>query len=192
MKSLAFCCIVSLILAAGCAKSPSASEKSVTAGVPMSIQVTSPAFENDGPIPKKYTADGENVSPELDLAGVSSQAKELALIVDDPDAPSKTPWVHWVLYKIPPQTPVIPEGSHGSTLEGPSGAVQGTNSWNTLGYRGPEPPRGHGVHHYHFKVYALSTPLVLALAPGATKDELLAAMKDHVMAQGELVGTYQR
>jgi Raf kinase inhibitor-like YbhB/YbcL family protein len=189
MKGVACCIMFLALVAAGCcAKGPL--ESSVTSGAPMSIHITTPAFENQASIPRKFTADGENISPELDLAGVPGDAKELALIVDDPDAPSPTAWVHWVLYKIPAPTTAISEGSHGSTLVGPSGAVQGTNSWKAPGYGGPEPPRGHGVHHYHFKVYALGAPV--SLAANATKDELLTAMKGHVLARGELVGTYQR
>jgi len=118
----------------------------------------------------------------------------LALICDDPDAPTPEAWVHWVIYKIPPDTTELPEGvAKTAQLSQPPGAVQGKNSWpsgQTIGYRGPMPPPGHGVHRYYFRLYALDTPL--DVPPGATKAELLQAMEGHILAQGELMGTYQR
>ena len=111
--------------------------------------------------------------------------------MDDPDAPRPQPWVHWVLYRIPADVTTLPEGVPPSErVPDPGGAMQGRNSWNRIGYGGPEPPHGHGVHHYHFKVYALDTQLTLA--PGATKEALLKAMEGHIIGQGELVGTYER
>jgi len=157
----------------------------------MSITVTSPAFRANQAIPQKYTGDGQDVSPPLELAGIPAEAKELALICDDPDAPRPEPWVHWVIYKIPPATTSLPEGvDRAEQPAGVPGAVQGRNDWGTIGYRGPAPPRGHGVHHYHFKVYALDAPL--EVRAGLTKDELLRAMRGHILAEGELVGTYER
>ena len=115
----------------------------------------------------------------------------MALIVDDPDAPSAEPWVHWVLYKIPPSTTALAEGVPTTrTLSQPFGAVQGINSWRTVGYRGPAPPPGHGTHHYHFKLYALDA--VLPLEAGLDKKKLLAAMAGHVVGETELIGTYSR
>jgi Raf kinase inhibitor-like YbhB/YbcL family protein len=107
----------------------------------------------------------------------------MALICDDPDAPTPEPWVHWILYKIPPTLSGLKEGDKG-------GGVEGKNSFEKIGYGGPMPPRGHGMHHYHFKLYALDQPL--GLGAGLSKDQLLAAMKGHVLAQGELIGTYER
>ncbi len=156
-----------------------------------SIVVRSSAFEPNQPVPRKHTEDGQNVSPPLSWSGVPEGARELALIVDDPDAPRPQPWVHWVLYKIPPETRGLEENvSPAERPAKPGGSRQGKNSWDRLGYGGPAPPRGHGVHHYHFKLYALDAPV--NLSPGASKEELLAAMKGHILAQGELIGTYER
>jgi Raf kinase inhibitor-like YbhB/YbcL family protein len=115
----------------------------------------------------------------------------LALIVDDPDAPVREPWVHWVIYKIPVTVEGMGEGVPPTTRPTfPAGAIQGKNSWDSVGYRGPAPPKGHGVHHYHFKLYALDQ--LLDLPEGLDKAGLLRAMQGHIMAQGELMGTYQR
>jgi Raf kinase inhibitor-like YbhB/YbcL family protein len=110
--------------------------------------------------------------------------------MDDPDAPRQT-WVHWVLYKLPASTTKLAEGiAKTATLSDPPGARQGTNSSSAIGYMGPMPPPGHGTHHYHFKVYALSK--AVTLPTGATKQQLLDAMRGQIMAEGELVGTYSR
>ena len=155
------------------------------------IQVNSDAFAAGKAIPKRYTGEGEDLSPALRWAGVPQGTRELALICDDPDAPTPQPWVHWVLYKIPAGVSELPEGlPRSAELQTPAGARQGKSSWKEIGYRGPMPPPGHGVHHYHFRVYALDT--ALELAAGADKPALLAAMKGHILAEGELVGTYQR
>ena len=123
----------------------------------------------------------------MGFEGVPSGTRELALVCDDPDAPSREPWVHWVIYKISPETKELPEGLTATEKPAtPAGAVQGKNSWKTVGYRGPAPPRGHGTHHYHFKVYALDADVTLR--PGLDKAGLLAAVKGHVLAEGELVG----
>lgn len=159
--------------------------------IPMTIKVTSSAFEPGAPIPKKYTEDGQDVSPMIKWVEAPAEAKELALICDDPDAPTPEPWVHWLIYKIPFTVTNLPEGI--SKVEKPPevpGAMQGKNTWPKTGYNGPAPPKGHGVHHYHFKVYALDA--TLNVGPGLTKTELLAAMKGHIIGEGELVGTYQR
>ncbi len=157
----------------------------------MAMIIRSSAFANQARIPKRFTGDGEDVSPELSWSGAPAPAKELALICDDPDAPTPQPWVHWVIYRIPPTATVL--GEHipqTGSLSEPAGALQGVNSWSELGYRGPAPPRGHGVHHYHFKLYALDTSL--AVAAGADKKTLLSAMEGHILAQAEWVGTYER
>ena len=113
------------------------------------------------------------------------------MIVDDPDAPTAQPFVHWVIYKIPPATTGLPQGvPTDSTLSDPPGAMQGKNDFKKTGYGGPMPPKGHGVHHYHFKLYALDK--ALSVRPGLEKKGLLEAMKGSIVAQGELVGTYER
>lgn len=147
----------------------------------MMLEVTSPAFEPESRIPKKYTCDGENVSPPLKWSGVPAEAKSLALIVDDPDAPMGT-WVHWVLYDLPPDLDALPEGARGMGKEG-------VNDFRKTGYGGPCPPRG-SEHRYFFKVYALDT--VTNLKSGATKRDLENAMRGHILAQGQLIGIYGR
>src|SRR5690348_7136437 len=117
----------------------------------MSIRITSDAFQNDKPIPTKYTGDGEDVSPALAWTGHPAGTKELALICDDPDAPRAEPWIHWVIYKLPPTLTGLPENvPKDKKLAQPGGALQGSNDFKKFGYGGPAPPRGHGVHHYRF------------------------------------------
>jgi hypothetical protein len=161
-------------------------------GAAMSIILQSPAFKQNHLIPKKHTGDGDDVSPPLSWSEVPAGTKELALIVDDPDAPTPEPWVHWLLYKVPPATSSLAENVLPALhVSSPAGALQGANSWpKGIGYRGPAPPKGHGLHHYHFKLFALDASL--ELAPGVDKAALLAAMKGHIVAEGELIGTYQR
>jgi Raf kinase inhibitor-like YbhB/YbcL family protein len=158
---------------------------------PMSITIRSTAFEAGRPIPGRHTEDGEDLSPELAWAGIPEGTKELALIVDDPDAPTPEPWVHWVIYKIPADLPGLMEGvAYAEAPAAPDGALQGKNTWGTIGYRGPAPPKGHGTHHYFFKLYALDG--TLDVPPGLDKNALLAAMEGKILAQGELIGTYER
>lgn len=149
----------------------------------MAIQLSSDAFEAGGPIPKKHTGEGADVSPPLDWTGLPEGTRELALICDDPDAPRPRPWVHWVVYGIPADLTGLPEG-------GAQGVIEGENDFGRTGYGGPMPPRGHGVHHYRFRIYALDTEL--DAAAGLTREQLLAAMEGHVISEGELVGTYER
>ncbi len=155
------------------------------------LTIESSAFPHNQAIPRKYTGDGQDVSPPLHWSAPPPGTHELALIVDDPDAPASGPWVHWVLYKIPPTLKALPENVAPSLrVSQPGGLLQGKNSWDKVGYGGPAPPRGHGLHHYHFKLFALSKPLLLD--PGARKAALLEAMAGHVIAEGELIATYQR
>ena len=147
------------------------------------MQLTSSAFEPGGEVPCKHTGEGEDISPPLAWSGVPDGTVELALICDDPDAPTPKPWVHWVVYKLPAGTTSLAEGEAG-------GALEGENDFRLAGYGGPMPPPGHGTHHYHFKLYALDTATELAW--GTTKNALLAAMQGHVLAEGELIGTYER
>lgn len=160
----------------------------------MTITIESTAFAAKGRIPKKFTGDGADVSPPLTWSAVPDGTQELALICDDPDAPTPQPWVHWIIYKLAPDLTGLPEGiPTGTRIEQPVAALQGRNSWTsgaTTGYRGPAPPAGHGTHHYHFRLYALDTPL--DLQPGVDKTALLAAMHGHILAEGELIGTYSR
>jgi Raf kinase inhibitor-like YbhB/YbcL family protein len=143
------------------------------------MELTSDAFRHEARIPSKYTCDGDEVSPPLTVSGVPAGAATLALVVDDPDAPSGT-WDHWVAYDIP-VTDAIPEGV--ATLGTP-----GRNSWGRSGYGGPCPPSG--SHRYFFTVYALDT--ALGLASGARKATLLEAMEGHVLAEATLLGRYSR
>jgi Raf kinase inhibitor-like YbhB/YbcL family protein len=142
-----------------------------------SFKLASSAFKEGAEIPKDYTSDGKDQAPPLAWSGVPAKARQLALICDDPDAPTKTPWVHWVAYGV---------AGDAASLQG---SVQGKNSWGTTGWRGPQPPAGSGWHHYHFKLYA--SDQALTLPPGATKEELLTALEGHVVGTAELVGKYR-
>jgi Raf kinase inhibitor-like YbhB/YbcL family protein len=156
----------------------------------MSLALTSPAFTPGGEIPALFTCEGRDLSPALAWTGVPESARCLVLVVDDPDAPDpkapKMTWVHWVLYNLPPTAHGLPEAVAPADL--PAGTRQGTNDWKRTGYGGPCPPIGR--HRYFHKLYALD--VVLADLGPATKPELEAAMKGHVVAQAELVGTYQK
>jgi Raf kinase inhibitor-like YbhB/YbcL family protein len=157
----------------------------------MSIQVDSDAFKPGQAIPEEFTADGPNVSPPLRWTALPPGTRELAMIVEDPDAPRPEPFVHWVLYKIPAAAGELPgRVPQQAKLKAPPGALQGKNSFGKIGYGGPAPPPGHGTHHYHFRLYALDEPL--EVREGLDKDALLAAMSDHVLDEGDLVGTYRR
>jgi Raf kinase inhibitor-like YbhB/YbcL family protein len=160
----------------------------------MSMTIESTVFHPGEKIPRKFTGDGEDVSPPLHWRGVPAGTAELALICDDPDAPTPEPWVHWVIYKLAPTVTALPEGMPPSAQVGsPVAACQGKNSWpsgRTIGYRGPAPPHGHGVHHYHFTLYALD--IALNLKPGADKERLLQAMSGHILAEAAITGTCQR
>ena len=150
------------------------------------IEIKSPAFENHGMIPKAYTCDGENLSPPLSWTGITESTKGLALILDDPDAPNGT-WVHWVIYNMPPDSKGLQEGVL-PIQDMAHETKQGLNSFQTIGYGGPCPPSG--THRYFFKLYALDTKL--NLASGATKKQLLTAMKGHIISHTELIGKYKR
>lgn len=159
----------------------------------MTLALTSAAFSMGDRMPVRFTGDGTDISPPMQWTDPPSGTREFALICDDPDAPTAEPWVHWLLYNLLPDVRNLPEGMVTSgTPRYPPGAAQGQNSWgrNHLGYRGPAPPRGHGMHHYHFKLYALD--VALNLKPGIDKVDLLHAMDKHVIDQGDLVGCYER
>ena len=154
------------------------------------MKLTSPAFSHAGQIPVAYTCEGKDISPPLQWQGVPENARSLVLIVDDPDAPDpeapKMTWIHWVLYNIPPGAGGLPEAAASGSL--PAGTENGTNSWEKIGYGGPCPPIGR--HRYFHKLYALDT--VLESLENPTKAELKAAMKGHVIARAELMGTYEK
>lgn len=153
----------------------------------MKLQIKSNAFEEGSNIPKKYTCDGADVSPPLSWTPPPAGTKSLALICDDPDAPVGT-WVHWVLFGLSPDTVALPEGvPKQKIIQG--GAKQGINDFRKIGYGGPCPPKG-PAHRYFFKLYALD--LEPNLSAGATKQELLKAIEEHIIAEGQLMGRYQR
>jgi Raf kinase inhibitor-like YbhB/YbcL family protein len=145
-----------------------------------SIKITSPAFSDNGNIPAKYTCEGEQVSPPLEISGIPSKTKSLALIVHDPDAAMKGGFTHWVVWNIDPATTSIPEGFQG--------AEQGLNGAKKAGYIGMCPPTG--THHYHFMIYALDTKLDISKQSG--KEELQKNMQGHIVAQSELIGLYKK
>lgn len=155
----------------------------------MSLTLRSSAFDHQGEIPTEYTCEGEDLSPPLSWSGIPEGTKTLALIVSDPDAPDpKAPrmnWVHWILYNLPPGT----ELAKGAAAKGlPSGARSGRNDWKRQDYGGPCPPIGR--HRYFHKLYALDTVLPDLGAP--TREDLEKAMQGHVLAQTELIGTYEK
>ncbi len=156
----------------------------------MALSLSSPAFAHNGEIPVNFTCQGNDVSPPLEWEGVPDNAVSLVLIVDDPDAPDpeapKMTWVHWVLYNIPPTAAGLPEKVASSDL--PDGTEEGTNDWGRTGYGGPCPPIGR--HRYFHKLYALDKAIEGLQQP--TKADLEAAMQGHIIAQAELIGTYQK
>ena len=162
------------------------------------MQISSSAFENGSRIDVKHTVDGQDLSPPLAWSKPPEGTRSLALICDDPDAPSPrkpaaNPWVHWVLFNISADVTELAAGiERQPELDNLAGARQGANSWlaGNIGYRGPAPPLGSGVHRYFFRLYALDA--MLDLDPGATKQQLLDAMAGHVLAKGQLMGTFER
>lgn len=142
----------------------------------------SDAFEPNARIPQKYTGEGPDVSPALRWTDPPAGTKSFALICEDPDAPRPTPWVHWLVWNIPADRRSLEENARGLPMGG--------NDFGTQRYGGPMPPKGHGVHHYYFRLYALDT--MLDLPAGVTKEQLLRAMKGHILAEATLVGTYSR
>jgi Raf kinase inhibitor-like YbhB/YbcL family protein len=151
------------------------------------ISVTSPAFGNAQPIPKKYVTN-ENISPALNWSGVPAGAKSIAVMVEDPDAPTPQPFVHWIVYNLTPDVGGLPEGvPHDANLQTPRGAMQGKNSMLRPGYFHPAPPAGDKAHHYHFQVYALDRTIEQS---NIGRREFLEAIDGHVLAKGELVGTF--
>ena len=156
----------------------------------MKLELTSTAFQHGEKIPAKYTCEGEDISPPLSWKGVPEGTKSLALIIEDPDAPDpKAPkmiWVHWILYNLPPNMISLPEAMTANNI--PQDAKEGLNSWKRTNYGGPCPPIGE--HRYFHKLYALDTLLTECDSP--SKEEIESAMSNHVLAQTELMGTYEK
>lgn len=177
-----------LIVAAACsaAEEESAGLALIEEEQAMTVAVSSSAFSQGTSIPTRYTCDGQDISPPLDWRGLPDGSVSLALIVEDPDAPGGN-WVHWLAFNIPASTTGLPEGL---PVAGPipGGGIQGNNSWRRTGYGGPCPPSG--MHRYFFKLYALDS--ALTLEPGITKLQLERAMAGHVLAWGQLMGTFSR
>ncbi len=153
----------------------------------MALSVSSTAFKEGEIIPAKYTCEGRDISPHLDWNGVPEETKSLALIMDDPDAPSGI-FTHWVIFNLPSDSQGSPEAVP-SASQLPSGALQGRNDFGKIGYGGPCPPPGK-PHHYRFTLYALDMPL--DLGAGSSKNQVLSAATGHILAQGQLTGKYQR
>jgi Raf kinase inhibitor-like YbhB/YbcL family protein len=162
------------------------------------MKLNSSAFENLAQIGAAYTVDGADQSPPLAWNGVPDGTRSLALICEDPDAPSPKhpgpePWIHWVIYNIPAELPGLPSGiSRTHESDKIPGAKQGINSWSNdnVGYRGPAPPPRSGPHRYFFKLYALDR--CLDMKAGATKKQLLDAMASYILAEAQLIGIYER
>jgi len=156
----------------------------------MALVLKSPAFADHGAIPKQYTCEGADISPPLNWSGAPAGTRSFALIVDDPDAPDphapKMTWVHWVVHNIPADVHNLPEGA--ATHGMPAAAVQGLNDWKRAAYGGPCPPIGR--HRYFHKLYALDA--VLSGLGHPSKAQLLEALKEHLLAESQLVGTYQK
>ena len=179
--------LVGAVILGGCRGGrPAAPAAEEEASALPTFTLISPAFGEGEAIPTRYTCDGEDISPPLRWEGVPAEARSLALIMDDPDAPAGT-WVHWVLYNLPVKRQELAEAIP-ADAELVGGGRHGRNSWGRLGYGGPCPPSG--THRYFFKMYALDT--VLDLEPGADKEQLLEAMEGRVLARAELMGTYRR
>jgi Raf kinase inhibitor-like YbhB/YbcL family protein len=175
--------IVLVILLSSCS-----SAQTLTSEADMSLEVKSDAFSNGQSIPAKYSCIGKNISPALTWSDPPSGTQSFALIMDDPDAPAGT-WVHWVLYNIKPDWRNLPEDLPvtGKNID-PNAVFFGTNSSGNIRYDGPCPPSG--THRYYFKLYALDTQI--GLLPGATKEKIIKEMQGHILAQGELMGTFSK
>lgn len=159
------------------------------------MQLTSPAFRRNEPIPLRYTGEGSDVSPPLEWSYVPEGARAFALSCEDPDAPVRQgkehPFAHWLIYNIPARVSALPEGlAHREMLLLPVLATQGRNSFGKIGYNGPMPPPGHGVHRYHFTLFALSSGI--PMASGMRREAFLLAVQGHVLATADLTGTYER
>jgi Raf kinase inhibitor-like YbhB/YbcL family protein len=189
--------LIVLLLAGGCEQQQTGQFQASSKNGSI-MKLTSSEIKDGSRVANRFTADGEDLSPPLSWSGAPDETKSFALICDDPDAPSPRrpaaePWVHWVIYNIPQNVSELPSAmKRVAESTNVPGARQGVNSWSSdnIGYRGPAPPPGSGKHRYVFKLYALDT--VLDLPAGATKRKLLDAMSGHIVAEAQLVGTFER
>lgn len=149
----------------------------------MAMQIRSPAFVDGSTMPRKFTRDGDNHSPPLEWSGAPERTKSFVVTMEDPDAPSGT-FRHWAVYDLAPDISSLAEAAAAAGGEG-------VNDFGRRGYDGPEPPRGHGLHHYHIRVAALDVDH-LPVRPSARVDEVWTAARPHVLDQAEIVGTYMR
>ena len=180
--------LLPLLLMAACAQKETLPSGPGNA-TPATLTISSPDFAAGQAIPSTYTCDGSDSSPALKWPAAPSGTQSLALIMDDPDAPVGT-WVHWVVYNLPPDTGELAAGASqakAATFNLPAGALQGVSSFKRSDYGGPCPPSG--THRYFFRVYALDTNIS---QPGLDKAKLLEAMQGHILASGELMGTYTK
>jgi Raf kinase inhibitor-like YbhB/YbcL family protein len=154
----------------------------------MAMNLETPAFARNSPIPVQFSRDGANVSPRLEWHGAPLDTRSYALIVEDPDAPRGT-FRHWAAYDIPPDANWLHEGAGSGSPGAPLKMAR--NDFGDIRYDGPHPPPGHGTHHYHFRLFALDTP-ELNVPDGASARQVLAAAEEHALAQAETIGTYER
>lgn len=152
----------------------------------------SSAFGHNELIPPRYAGPADDLSPPLAWTGIPAGTEELVLICDDPDAPVAGGWTHWVMYGLAPSLTKLPEGISRVSKPPEVAATHGINSWpsDNYGYKGPMPPPGHGIHHYHFILFAVDRKL--GLPPGADKATVLAAMDSHIIEQARLTGLFER
>lgn len=180
IKKFSIHCIVTLLLIQGC---NSINQKNTYNSLtPYNMELTSQAFADGEKIPSKFTCDGEDISPSLTISGVPQEAKSLALVIHDPDAPGPKGFTHWILYNIDPKTKEIPENSV------PDGSSQALTDFGSSDWGGPCPPSG--VHRYNFMLYALDAKLIINKI--ATKEILEQMMQGHILETATLMGTYER
>jgi len=160
------------------------------AGVAHRIGLTSPEFSQGEPIPRAHSAEGASISPPLNWVALPEKTRSLLLICEDPDAPTPLPFVHWLLYDVPPELLGVPAGLQGRVPDELCGGHVGKNSFMQSSWAGCAPPKGDSAHHYHFQLFALDK--LLAIEPGAGRSRILEGTGLHVIGFGELVGTYQR
>ncbi len=191
LRRVSICLSILLALLPACGRTPSSEALLPEDPKKITIRLRSPAFADGGAIPKIYTCDGQDSSPPLGWSGVPDATRSMALVVEDPDAPAGT-WTHWVLFDLPANVTELGEGlpARAQVDLGAAGttARQGRNDFGKVGYGGPCPPRG--THHYVFRIFALDARP--DLEPGTTRQQLLRAIRGHVLAEGRLVGVYSR
>jgi Raf kinase inhibitor-like YbhB/YbcL family protein len=185
LASFQIVAVATSVFLAGCSERAQQPEPA-HAKDPSAMRLTSAAFADGQDIPDKYTCHGQDISPPLQWSDAPAQSKSIAVTCEDPDAPSGT-FTHWVIFDVPATATKL-SGNVSKTATLPDGSKQGKNSFGNVGYNGPCPPSGK-MHHYIFKVYALDT--AVTLDPGVAKEDLVNAMNDHILAQGQLTGTCQ-